>query len=597
MAPSTIDVYPQRGRTYPDANDVPITSEGATVAVSPYISDAIDSGYLLTDDPFGVFQPQDRTGNVPGGAAPNNPAFILLAPNPSLPNARVLVEGANMTFTDSGPGGTLTLSGEPGGGSGLPPGWYNVKDYGALGDGVTDDTVAIQLAIDTVAAIVNSSTAGDSSGDPGNVTNVGGIVYFPPGVYIVSAPAITDRAWKLAMRSNVSLYGAGYTSVLQSALGQAQSSRTIAMDSAGPIYNVTLKGLRIYGRETEQPPVLNYQRAGIFMQNTYNFRVEDCFIHDTADCIRMFGPLCERTYIARNEIYGCPTDIGREVVQMEGCRNSVITDNFIHDCPYANGIKMEGASPTTLFNNIVSNNQIRNCNGGILVAGGCLVEGNIVENSKGSGEGGCQISGPDVRFVNNTILAAHLYGVSVFRQATNVEISGNLIKNVTKEPGPTNALGIAIEERDGLMPGRVKIQNNIIVGDADMSDCIRFVHCEDHLDISGNLLTGAASGVTVQAVSDVSDISIANNTIRVGVNGGSGVALFSGTGATISHISVAGNLIAPESGVTGTIGLLIDETPGGTIEYVLATGNDLGRCATPISGDGGVVNKVVANNL
>jgi hypothetical protein len=49
--------------------------------------------------------------------------------------------------------------------SALP--WFNVKDYGALGDGSTDDTVAIQ------ATITAATTA------------EGGIIYFPPGVYIV----------------------------------------------------------------------------------------------------------------------------------------------------------------------------------------------------------------------------------------------------------------------------------------------------------------------------------------------------------------------------------------------------------------------------
>lgn len=48
-----------------------------------------------------------------------------------------------------------------------PPDWYNVKDYGAVGDGTTVDTTAIQDAIDAAGA------AG------------GGVVYFPAGVYAV----------------------------------------------------------------------------------------------------------------------------------------------------------------------------------------------------------------------------------------------------------------------------------------------------------------------------------------------------------------------------------------------------------------------------
>ena len=57
----------------------------------------------------------------------------------------------------------------------------NVKDYGAKGDGTTDDTAAIQKAINT----------GDSTGtrDKGNFGSTGqpAVVYFPAGTYIVKS--------------------------------------------------------------------------------------------------------------------------------------------------------------------------------------------------------------------------------------------------------------------------------------------------------------------------------------------------------------------------------------------------------------------------
>lgn len=69
-------------------------------------------------------------------------------------------------------------------GSGNSP-LFNVKDYGALGDGVADDTVAIQAAIDSAIAIG------------------GGIVYFPSGTYI-----LTD-AINLVEVKDIALLGAG----------------------------------------------------------------------------------------------------------------------------------------------------------------------------------------------------------------------------------------------------------------------------------------------------------------------------------------------------------------------------------------------------
>lgn len=64
--------------------------------------------------------------------------------------------------------------------------WYSVKDYGAVGDGVSDDTTAINAAVTTCNA------AG------------GGIVYVPPGVYMVNPDY--NAGGSVRLRSNVTLF-------------------------------------------------------------------------------------------------------------------------------------------------------------------------------------------------------------------------------------------------------------------------------------------------------------------------------------------------------------------------------------------------------
>lgn len=76
-----------------------------------------------------------------------------------------------------------------------PLGIYNVKFYGAKGDGVTDDTLAIQEAI-TACQVT------------------GGTVLFPPGEYLISAP--------LQVTGGPSFYSGGVSIV-----GSGQSATTI----------------------------------------------------------------------------------------------------------------------------------------------------------------------------------------------------------------------------------------------------------------------------------------------------------------------------------------------------------------------------------
>ncbi|KIJ52946.1 glycoside hydrolase family 55 protein [Sphaerobolus stellatus SS14] len=67
------------------------------------------------------------------------------------------------------------------------PGSYavrrNVKTFGAKGDGVTDDTAAIN------AAISNGNRCGNGNCDSSTVTPA--LVYFPAGTYLVSSPIVS----------------------------------------------------------------------------------------------------------------------------------------------------------------------------------------------------------------------------------------------------------------------------------------------------------------------------------------------------------------------------------------------------------------------
>lgn len=119
---TTVTVYPPPGTTYPDAAGVPITSTGAIVDNSKYIRDAIRDGYLLTYDPLGVYQPDDRTDTGGGGGGSAN-SFAYA----SLLGAFVGSEGA-VAFTD----GALSR-GDGGGGQ-----WYwDSSDTVSVADNAT----------------------------------------------------------------------------------------------------------------------------------------------------------------------------------------------------------------------------------------------------------------------------------------------------------------------------------------------------------------------------------------------------------------------------------------------------------------------------
>jgi hypothetical protein len=85
-------------------------------------------------------------------------------------------------------------------------GVLNVQDYGAEGDGVTDDTAAINKAI-------AADTPGTNTGDYWGQVK---IVYLPSGTYLISSPLIKNNA----------AGSATYGMVL---VGQSQTTTTIKL--------------------------------------------------------------------------------------------------------------------------------------------------------------------------------------------------------------------------------------------------------------------------------------------------------------------------------------------------------------------------------
>lgn len=101
---------------------------------------------------------------------------------------------------------------------------FNVKDYGAIGDGSTDDLTAIQNAINAA-------------------TSVGGIVFFPAATYIVSNSIVP--------KSNVTLQGVQNVSILKMS---AATGRTIKLLNAA-LTNFTIDSMTFSGSVNSFPTV------------------------------------------------------------------------------------------------------------------------------------------------------------------------------------------------------------------------------------------------------------------------------------------------------------------------------------------------------
>lgn len=157
----------------------------------------------------------------------------------------------------------------------------SVKDFGAVGDGVTDDTAAINKALDAVG------------------TSGGGMVYMPPGNYLVSNSNSGAAHWdnRRAIRinyNNVRLVGAGAGSTKITLADGADAhilvigNRGTAGETAITCSDVLIQDIQIDGNRLTQsePTDAADHWAGIYVCNVVGgpacarVGIERVYIHD-----------------------------------------------------------------------------------------------------------------------------------------------------------------------------------------------------------------------------------------------------------------------------------------------------------------------------
>jgi hypothetical protein len=198
---------------------------------------------------------------------------------------------------------------------------FNVKDFGAWGDGFRDDTASIQSAIDA------AKTAG------------GGVIYLPTGEYIVTDSLTIDFG-------NVTLLGSGIGATLVNFTPTSGATCLTIKGVAGNlIRNIIVKSLTFKGGNSSTDDGIEITKASnvrLESLEVFSFFGHGIWLHDD-----VYQSVIEQCLLNQNgsapshsNIY-CRTDVNSLVIK--GCRIREAGDADIKSTPiYGTGVNFEG---------------------------------------------------------------------------------------------------------------------------------------------------------------------------------------------------------------------------------------------------------------
>lgn len=403
----------------------------------------------------------------------------------------------------------------------------SVKDFGATGNGITDDTVTIQAAINS---------------NPGRL-------YFPPGTYIVSS---------LSIPYNLVVYGAGDASVVKR---KANTDTNSPAPLSAALFNITshnievsFQDMRLDGNEVNQIAYEPYgyliratNLVGLITSKLSVYCDGITFIDATQCCVWMDGNTASLG-LEEVKITGCrfingryglaqgnvnvtsSSGYGPDYITLTDKVYATITENsFVFDNTLSTGQFSRTAVRITFNVDTDNADGVRTLIDGNYFYGcgrGERIDGNRPGNDVGVID--AYARGRELRITNNTFEQSQGAPIRGKTNCDLVNIMANIIDSTNMNPGINIGPNSYAQQ-----VGRISVSNNIIRNSAGYA-----------IGVIGN--AGATTSGPPNTLGYVSDVLISNNIIEGVISWNMQLSPNTGEGIYVRNfrnINITGNMI------------------------------------------------------
>jgi Pectate lyase superfamily protein/Right handed beta helix region len=372
----------------------------------------------------------------------------------------------------------------------------NVKQYGAVGDGVTNDNAAFAAAI--------------AAGSP---------IYVPPGTYNLGSTALRPK-------TGTKIYGVPGLSILKRT-GNDASSYLQAYFDIIDVQDVTLDGL-VFDFTANTSREYGFIVRSTTLGLTQRIAIRNCTFKNTPNFIERFvqGVRIEDNYFLGGGINGASSGvgIGGQIVAGAGVNSDGVSRDITIANNYFENMRTEAVDVNwNVWDVVICNNMMINCDlttgtGEYIDIGGSTDGTNICRH--------IIVSGNNI-IVTNAALAST--GIRIKQWTTDVTVTGNTIRSAS---GGSASAAITTN----VSASDVTITGNAIEG---FQAGIAATSPGSRVTITGNSIRGSLSGITATGCTD---LNISGNTIAVATPTGTarGIFLTSCTGFVIADNRVFG---------------------------------------------------------